>query len=64
MSDRSFLDCWSLDFDDVGFDEGFNLGSPVRVAIQLRFLRTHGRLSSREDELCLEGCSAWASNWI
>ena len=52
MSDRSFLECWSLNFDDVGFVEGFNFGSRIWVAFQLRFFRTHGRFPSLEDDLC------------
>ena len=40
MPDRSFMECWSPEFDDVGFVEGFNLDSRVRVAFQLRFFRS------------------------
>ena len=55
MSDRSFIESWSLDVDDIAFVEGFNLVSRVWVAFQLRFFRTHGRFPSREDEPCPEG---------
>ena len=55
MPDRSFMECWSLDFDDAGFVEGFNLDSRIWVAFQLRFFRTHGRFPSREDDPCRDG---------
>ncbi len=55
MPDRSFMEFWSLDFDDAGFVEGFNLDSRIRVAFQLRFFRTHGRFPSRGDDPCREG---------
>ena len=51
MSARSFLECWSLDFDDLEFVEGFNLDNRVGVAVQLRFLRSHGRFPSRAEDL-------------
>ena len=54
MSDRSFIESWSLDVDDIAFVEGFNLVSRVWVAFQLRFFRTHGRFPSREDDFCPE----------
>ena len=54
MSDRSFIESWSLDVDDIAFVEGFNLVSRVWVAFQLRFFRTHGRFPSREDDPCPE----------
>ena len=54
MSDRSFIESWSLDVDDIAFVEGFNLVSRVWVAFQLRFFRTHGRFPSREDDSCPE----------
>ena len=47
MSDRSFIESWSLDVDDIAFVEGFNLVSRVWVALQLRFFRTQGRFPSR-----------------
>ena len=37
MPDRCFMECRSLDFDDAGFVEGFNLESRIWVAFQLRF---------------------------
>ena len=52
MSDRSFLESWSLNFDDIAFIEGSDLVSRVWVAFRLRFLRTHGRFPSREDDPC------------
>ncbi len=55
MSDRFFLESWSLHFDDIAFVGGFNLASPVCVAFQLRFFRTHGRFPSHEADLCPEG---------
>ena len=54
MSDRSFIESWSLNFDDIAYVEGFNLVSRVWVAFQLRFFRTHGRFPSREDDPCPE----------
>ena len=55
MSDRSFLECWNLDFNDLEIVEGFNLNSRKWVAFQLRFFRTHGRFPSRSEDLCPEG---------
>ena len=55
MSDRSFLECWSLNFDDMGFVEGFNIANRFWVALQLLFFRTHGRFPFREDDLCPDG---------
>ncbi|WP_419737835.1 Tn3 family transposase [Ruegeria sp.] len=55
MSDRSFLECWSLNFNDMEFVEAFNLASRFRVAFQLRFFQTHGRFPSREQDLSSEG---------
>ena len=55
MFDQSFLECWSLNFDDIEIVEGFNLNSRIWVAFQLRFFRTHGRFPSREDDFCPEG---------
>ena len=43
MSDRSFLEFWSLNFDDIAFIEGLNLVSRVWTAFRIRFFRTHGR---------------------
>ena len=54
MPDRSFIESWSLNVDDIAFVEGFNLVSRVWVAFQLRFFRTHGRFPSREDDPCPE----------
>ena len=54
MSDRSFIESWSLDVDDIAFVEGFNLVSRVWLAFQLRFFRTHGRFPSHEDDSCPE----------
>ena len=54
MSDRSFIESWSLNVEDSAFVEGFNLVSRVWVAFQLRFFRTHGRFPSREDDPCPE----------
>ena len=39
MSDRSFIESWSLNVDDIAFVEGFNLVSRVWVAFQLRFFQ-------------------------
>ena len=47
MSVRSFIESWTLNFDDIAFVEGFNLVSRVWVAFQLRFFRTHGRFWTR-----------------
>ena len=55
MSDRSFIEFWSLNVDDIAFVEGFNLVSRVWVAFQLRFFQTHGRFPSRADDACPEG---------
>ena len=55
MPDRSFLECWSLNFNDLELVEGFNLNSRIWAAFQLRFFRTHGRFPSREDNPCPEG---------
>ena len=55
MSDRSFLECRSLDFDDAGFVECFNLDSRIRVVFLLRFFRSRGRFPSRDDDPCREG---------
>ena len=55
MSDRTFIESWSLDRDDVAFVEEFNLASRIWVAFQMRFFRTHGRFPSREDDRDAEG---------
>jgi len=55
MSDQSFLECWSLNFNDMDFVEAFNLASRIWVAFQLRFFQTHGRFPSREQDLSSEG---------
>ena len=49
MSDRSFIDSWSLNFDDIAFIEGFNLVSGSGSPSSFGFFRTHGRFSPRED---------------
>ena len=54
MSDRSFIESWSLDVGDIAFVEGFNLVSRIWVAFQLRFFRVHGRFPSCEDDPCPE----------
>lgn len=47
MPDRSFLERWSLDFDDAGFVEGFILDSRIWVGFQLRLVRTHWGSTTR-----------------
>ena len=54
MSDRTFIESWSLAIDEIAFVEEFNLVSRVWVAYQLRFFRTHGRFPSREDDRSAE----------
>ena len=39
MSERSFIEIWSLAFDDVSSIEGLNQSSRIWVAFQLRFCR-------------------------
>ena len=55
MSDRSFIEFWSLKVGDIAFVEGFNLASRIWVAFQLRFFQTHGRFPSRTEDVCPEG---------
>ena len=54
MPERSFIESWSLNLDDLAFVEGFNRANRVWVAFQLRCFRTQGRFPSREDDLCAE----------
>ena len=51
MSDRSFIEIWSLSYDDIAWVEGFNRTSRVWAAFQLRFFRQHGRFPSRDGDL-------------
>ncbi|WP_420584043.1 Tn3 family transposase [Ruegeria sp.] len=55
MSDQSFLESWSLNFNELEFVEAFNLASRIWVAFQLRFFQTHGRFPSRAQDLSSEG---------
>ena len=55
MSDRSFIEFWSLKVGDIAFVEGFNLASRVWVAFQLRFFQTHGHFPPRTEDVCPEG---------
>ena len=54
MSDRSFIESWSLNVDDIAFVEGFNVVNRVWVAFQPRYFQIHGRFPSREDDPCPE----------
>ena len=47
---RSFIEIWSLNFDDTVFVGEFNRSSRVWVAFQLCFFRDHGRFPSREGD--------------
>ncbi|GAA6203126.1 hypothetical protein [Aquicoccus sp. SU-CL01552] len=51
MSDRSFIEIWSLSYDDIAWVESFNRSSRVWAALQLRFFRRHGRFPSRDGDL-------------
>ena len=51
MSDRSFIEIWSLSYDDIAWVEGFNRSSRVWAAFQLRHFRRHGRFPSRDGDL-------------
>ncbi len=54
MSKRSFIEIWSLAFDDVALIEGFNRSSRVWVAFQLRFFHEHARFPSREGDVAAD----------
>ena len=51
---RSFIEIWSLGFDDMEFVGEFNRLSRVWVAFQLCFFRHHGRFPSREGDAEVE----------
>ena len=51
MTERSFIEIWSLRFDEIAWARGFNRAGRVWVAFQLRFFRQHGRFPSRGGDL-------------
>ncbi|MBC6445060.1 MAG: DUF4158 domain-containing protein [Alphaproteobacteria bacterium GM202ARS2] len=51
MAERSFIETWSLGFDEMAWVEGFSRESRVWAAFQLRFFRQHGRFPSRDGDL-------------
>ena len=51
MAERSFIETWSLGFDEMTWVEGFNRAGRVWAAFQLRFFRLHGRFPSRDGDL-------------
>ena len=54
MSERSFIEIWSLAFDDVALIAGFSRPSRVWVAFQLRFFHEHARFPSREGDVAAD----------
>ncbi len=63
MSDRSFLECWSLNFDDMELVEGFNLNSRIWVPFNsgssghMDVFLPAVTISARK------AFSIWAANW-
>ena len=51
MPERSFMEIWSLDSEEVAWAEGFNRLGRVWAAFQLRFFRRHGRFPSRDGDI-------------
>ncbi len=51
MSDRAFLEIWSLSFSDFEFLETYHQGSRVWVGVQLLYFRDHGYFTKDMTEL-------------
>ena len=45
MSDRAFLEIWSLSYSDFEFLETYHQGSRVWVGVQLLYFRDHGHFT-------------------
>ena len=50
MSDRAFLEIWSLSFSDFGFLKTYHQGSRAWVGVQLLYFRDHGHFAEELDE--------------
>ena len=51
MSDRAFLEIWSLSFSDFGFLETYHQGSRAWVGVQLLYFRDHGHFAGELDDI-------------
>lgn len=49
--ERSFVEVWSLSFDDIGLIEGINRSGRVWFAFQLSFFRARARFPSRSSDV-------------
>ena len=49
--ERSFVEVWSLSFDDIGLIEGINRSGRVWFAFQLSFFRARARFPSRSGDV-------------
>lgn len=49
--ERSFVEVWSLSFDDVGLVEGINRSGQIWLAFQLCFFRAWARFPSRSGDV-------------
>tara|TARA_R110002072_G_scaffold258395_1_gene417071 strand:- start:100 stop:447 length:348 start_codon:yes stop_codon:yes gene_type:complete len=49
--ERSFVEVWSLSFDDIGLVEEINRSGRVWFAFQLSFFRERARFPSRPDDV-------------
>ena len=51
MSDRIFLEIWSLSFSDFEFLETYHQGSRAWVGVQLLYFRDHGHFAGELDDI-------------
>jgi hypothetical protein len=51
MSDRVFLEIWSLSFSDFEFLETYHQGSRAWVGVQLLYFRDHGHFAGELDDI-------------
>ena len=49
--ERSFVEVWSLSFDDIGLIEGINRSGRVWFAFQLSFFRARAQFRSRSGDV-------------
>lgn len=51
MSDRAFLEIWSLSFSDFEFLETYHQGSRVWIGVQLLYFRDHGHFAGELNDI-------------
>lgn len=51
MAERSFIEIWSLGFDEIAWAEGFNRRGRIWAAFRLRFFRQYGRFPGRDGDV-------------